>query len=141
MSYSGFSVLAWVKPECDLLKDVQDERAREQIEMQLLNDFRVLLSVRWNMEVTVQDIKGTRYAYGSNPRITVSERTLKAAIGDLADHIIFIRSIASVDAEALAEYSSCRKKWKVPESVTDSYSGWDYKEPAETSQGAKRKRF
>lgn len=141
MSYSGFSVLAWVKPDCDLYSELADDSAKTRVEQQLLRDFCTLLSVRWNMELTIQEIKGYKYAYGSNPRITVSDRTLKAAIGELEKHVLFIRSVASVDAETLADYSQCRKRWKVPESVTDSSYGWDSREPAETSQPAKRKRF
>lgn len=140
MSYSGFSVLAWVRPESSMLAGVS-ETAADNIAQQLLRDFICLLSVRWNMELNVVTIDGTKYAFGSNTRITASERTIRNAIGELVDHVDFIRSTASVNAEDLAHYRLCRAKWKVPEIVTDSTYGSGGSELPETSQPYKRKRF
>lgn len=140
MAYSGFSVLAWVRDDSSLLNGVSESVA-ESVTQQLLRDFICLLSVRWNMELTIQTIDGTKYAFGSNTRITVSERTLRNAIGELSEHVDFIRSIASVSAEDLAHYRICRVKWKVPEIVTDSTYGSGGSELQETSQPFKRKRF
>lgn len=86
-------------------------------------------------------IDGTRYAFGTNTRITASERTIRNAIGDLAEHVDFIRSTASVSAEDLANFRICKLKWKVPETVTDSTYGAGGSEPAETYRQAKRTRF
>lgn len=138
--YQGFSVLAWVKDDSSLLKDL-GHMTRDEIREEMLKDFCCLLSVRWHMEVTIVHIDGKRYAYGSNPRITVSERTIKNAIGTLSNHMEFVRSIASVSAEDLARYQQCKTKWSVPESVTDSSYGWDQREHQGTSQDLKRKRF
>lgn len=93
------------------------------------------------MEVTIKEINGIKYAYGTNPRITVSERTIKNAIGNLANHVEFIRSIASTSAEDLAAYEQCRRKWKVPESVSESSYGWEALGQARTSPESKRKRY
>lgn len=140
MSYSGFSVLAWVRDDTSLLEGVT-EHAADQVIQQLLKDFICLLSVRWNMELQVVTVNGVKYAYGCNTRITASERTIRNAIGDLAAHVDFIRSTASVGAEDLANYRSCKLKWNVPETVTDSTYGSGGSEPQETSQPFKRKRF
>lgn len=138
--FTGFSVLAWVKPDSPLLRDVTNEAA-EKITTQLLQDFRCLLSCRWNMDLTIAEYEGSRYAFGINTRITASERTIKNAIGDLHQHVDFIRSTASINFEDLARYKSCRVKWNVPDQVTEGSYGWGAAEPPETSQGAKRKRF
>lgn len=140
MAYSGFSVLAWVRDDSALTNGVS-ETAAENIHQQLLRDFVCLLSVRWNMELNIVTIDGTKYAFGSNTRITASERTIRNAIGELAEHVDFIRSVATVSAEDLAHYRLCRQKWKVPEIVTDSTYGSGGTEPPETSQPYKRKRF
>lgn len=140
MAYSGFSVLAWVRDDSSMINGVS-ETVAENISQQLLRDFVCLLSVRWNMELQILTIDGTKYAFGSNTRITVSERTLRNAIGELVEHVDFIRSVASVSAEDLAHYRICRAKWKVPEIVTESTYGSGGSEPPETSQQFKRKRF
>lgn len=140
MSYTGFSVLAWVRDESSMLDGVS-ETAADTITQQLLRDFICLLSVRWNMELQMITIDGTRYAFGTNTRITASERTIRNAIGDLSEHVDFIRSTASVSAEDLANYRICKLKWKVPETVTDSTYGAGGSEQAETYRQAKRTRF
>lgn len=140
MASTGFSVLAWVKPESSLIAGVS-ESAAEQIIQQLLRDFICLLSVRWNMELQIVTIDGMKYAYGTNTRITASERTITNAIGELSEHVGFLRSIASITAEDLARYRECRNKWKVPEIVTDSFYGAGGSEHQETSLPYKRKRF
>lgn len=93
------------------------------------------------MDMSIKDINGCKYAYGTNPRITVSERTIKNAIGGLANHVDFIRSIASTSAEDLASYEQCRRKWNVPESVSESTFGWEASGRPPTSPEPKRKRF
>lgn len=140
MAYTGFSVLAWVRDDCQMLEGVS-EAVADNVIQQLLRDFICLLSVRWNMEMQILTIEGNKYAFGVNTRITVSERTLRNAIGDLADHVDFIRSTSSIAAEDLAHYRLCRAKWKVPEQVTDSTYGSGGSEPQETFLHHKRKRF
>lgn len=140
MAFTGFSVLAWVKPESSLMTGVSEQSA-VNIEQQLLRDFVCLLSVRWNMEMQIVTVDGNRYAYGTNARITASERTIANAIGELNEHVGFIRSVASVAAEDLARYRQCRLKWKVPDLVSDSTYGAAQSDVPETSQPYKRKRF
>lgn len=86
-------------------------------------------------------IRGCQYAFGINNRITVADRTIRTAIGDLAQHVEFLRGTAQASAEDLANYKECKKKWKVPDQVTDSGSGWEPQEQAGTSSGTKRKRY
>lgn len=141
MAYNGFSVLAWVRDDSSLLKDVSDEAA-ERIRQQLLRDFCCLLSVRWNFDVTVVRYEGTDYAFGVNTRITAGERTIRNAIGNLSEHVDFLRGTPNSGYEQLADYRQCRLKWQVPDLVSDpSTSGWDQSERQETFQQAKRKRF
>lgn len=139
-SSTGFTVLAWVNPDSTLLQGVGEEAA-DRIATQLLRDFVTLLKFRWNMELTIMSIEGTSYAYGINNRITVADRTIKNAIGDLQNHIEFLRGTVQATADELAEYRQCKRKWRVPDQVTDSSSGWEPQEPAGTSRGAKRKLY
>lgn len=142
MSYNGFSVLAWVKRDSTLIANCSEESA-ERISRQLLRDFICLLSVRWNMDLTLCEHEGTKYAYGVNTRITASERTIKNAIGDLSNHVDFLKGTASTSSEDLANYRQCREKWKVPDEVTSTYSYYGSEDSAVpgTSQLIKRKRF
>lgn len=140
MAYTGFSVLAWVKPESSLLTGVSEQSAAH-VEQQLLQDFMCLLSVRWNMELHIVTVDGNKYAYGTNTRITASERTIMNAIGDLAEHVGFLRSTSATNADDLARYRQCRLKWRVPDQVTDSTYGAAQQELQETSLQLKRKRF
>lgn len=136
----GFSVLAWVKPSSTVLVGVEDPDSRQRLQKQLLNDFAVLVGTRWSMDVTVMHIDGQLYAYGNNTRITVGKSTLSNAIGDLCDHVEFLRSSSHSTADELVNYKQCKDRWKVPETVTDSTTGWEAQGQAETSTMIKRRR-
>lgn len=140
MATNGFSVLAWVKPDSPLIRDVSDD-AKARIEQQLLQDFTCLLGCRWNMDVHITSIDDVKYAFGINPRITASERTISNAIGTLSNHVQFLRGTANSTAEELARYKICKEKWNVPDEVSSSTYGWDPAEPQGTSNLAKRRRF
>lgn len=137
---TGFSVLAWVKDECKLTENL-DGVARERVERDLLSDFCTLLNFRWTMDVSLVTLDGQLYAFGVNPRITVSERTVRAAIGELSNHIDILRGSVSATADDLARYRACKRKWKVPDVTSDTGSGWERPEPAGTSMLNKRPRF
>lgn len=137
---NGFSVLAWVTEECIITQNLES-LARERMERELLTDFCTLLNFRWTMDVSILTIDGTLYAYGTNPRITVSERTVRTAIGDLSNHLGILRGTLSATAEDLARYRACKKKWKVPDVTSDTGSGWERPEQAGTSTPTKRPRF
>lgn len=137
---TGFSVLAWVKEDSSFLHDL-DPVAKERMQRELLSDFCILLAYRWTMDVNVITMHNTIYAFGINPRITASERTIKHAVGDLANHIDILRGTTSASAEDLVRYKECKRKWKVPDTVTDTGFGWDRQERAETSTAIKRLRF
>lgn len=93
------------------------------------------------MDMTLPQINGTWYAFGTNSRITVSQSTIRNAIGDLANHVDFLRGTSHSTAEDLANYKICKEKWRVPEQVTDSYSGWEANAQVGTSHTTKRPRF
>lgn len=141
MSHTGFAVLAWVKDECELLNQCTTEDARIRVIKQLLTDFNILIGMRWNMEMTLPCINGNWYAYGNNTRITVSNSTIRNAIGDLTQHLDFLRGTSHSTAEDLANFKICKEKWRVPEQVTDTSSGWELNARAETFHTAKRQRF
>lgn len=138
---SGFSVLAWVKDTSPLLQDVSEE-TRKRLIRELLRDFSSLLGVRWQMDINLIEYHNTQYAYGNNARITVGERTIRNAMGDLANHVEILRGGANSTAEDLANYKAAKAKWNVPDTVTDSTSsGWGGQEQAATSWAAKRQRY
>lgn len=140
---TGFSVLAWVKEEAhgDNPPLTEQMLARERFERELLADFCTLLNFRWTMDVQVITIDGTLYAFGVNPRITASERTIRAAIGELSNLVDILRGSVSATAEDLARYRACKKKWKVPDIASDTGSGWERPGHQETSTPIKRPRF
>lgn len=137
---TGFAVLAWVKEDSSFLHDLEGV-ARERMQRELLTDFSTLLSFKWTMDITVINVNNSLYAYGINPRITASERTIKLAIGDLANHVDILRGTTSASAEDLVRYKDCKKKWRVTDIASDTGSGWERQEPAGTSTAIKRLRF
>ncbi|UOH27037.1 nonstructural protein 3 [Galliform chaphamaparvovirus 7] len=147
MASPGFSVLAWVKDDSSMLQQIvcpnqeQAIQARQNVEQQLLRDFQTLLSVRWQMDVTLLTIHDHVYAYGINKRFNVSAKTIERAIGELIEHVEFLRSTPEFNAEDLVRYKECRAKWSVPEQVSDTSFGPEASVQAETSQSSKRKRY
>lgn len=136
----GFSVIAWVRSDSALIRNL-DEPAAERVSRQLLIDFNTLLGCRWNMELSIHTIGNRLYAYGANNRFSVSDRTIRNAIGTLTEHIDILRGSHTTSVEDLVHYKACKEKWQVPETVTESSSGWVEPEPAGTSHITKRRRF
>lgn len=142
MSFSGFSVLAWVKEDAPLLRNLEDPENIGSFKRQLLLDFNTLIGMRWQMEMQLVTIQGVQYAFGCCNRFSVGDRTIRNAIGTLASHVDFIRGTHHASPEDLANYKICKAKWKVPDTVTaDMSSGWDQQEPAGTSPTIKRPRY
>lgn len=146
MASNGFSVLLWCKAESSLLERIDPTRqhavlSRETMERELLQDAACLLGCRWSMNVTLDAYDNILYAYGTNNRITVSNATIHKALGDLNEHVDFIRSTPNTDFETLARYQRCRRKWNVPDQVSDTSSGWGDTESATTSVPTKRRRY
>ena len=136
---SGFTVLAWVKDDASLIKDLSAD-AKEIVKKELLADFCVLLSCRWSMDCHVITNRGEHYAYGINNRITVGMQTIRNALGDLANQLELIRGTSSASHEELINYRTCKRKWNVPDAVTESSYGWEHQEPPMTSHMSKRRR-
>lgn len=136
---TGFTLIAWVREDSPLLGNLSEE-ASTQMQNQLLNDFTLLLSVRWNMEFNIAPFDNTLYAFGQNNRITVSDRTVKNAIGELSNHVEFLRGSVKTSPQDLARYRECRKKWRVPDQTSDTSYGSEDTEYQGTSPFAKRKR-
>lgn len=140
MSYNnGFSILIWVKPDCVLLQNL-DICGKDEITKELLQDACTLLGIRWNVDISLVTINHTVYAFGYTLRFTASNSTIRNALGDLQDHVEFIRGSSANTAEDLERYKRCKQKWKVPES-TDHSSGWATDQQAETSRQPKYKKF
>lgn len=144
---AGFSVLLWTKPESPMLTTIclpnqtATIEAKQTVERQLLTEAAILLSVRWSFDVKVQLYNDTYYAFGVNPRFTVGNNTLRNALGELTEHIEFMKAGTSATFEDLCLFQECKRKWRVPDNVTESTSGWEQQEPGQTSRGSKRARF
>lgn len=141
MASTGFTVLAWVKDDTPLLEGDLSETTKDRIRTELLRDFCTLIGMRWGMEVDIVTHHGTQYAYGANGRFTVSTTTLRNAMGTLEAHVDILRGSTYATSEQLANYRVCKKKWTVPEIVTESSSGWGDNAQGETSQQSKRRRY
>lgn len=142
MAYGGgFSVLAWVKPTANVLANIADPASVDELQQLLLQDVCSLWGVRWGMDMALVTHDHRVYAYGTHTRITVSTSTLRNALGDLGDHIDFIRGTPHNTSQDLATYKACREKWKVEDATSESTTGWAEQGPGETSHGAKRKRM
>lgn len=137
----GFSLIVWVKEDSTLIQNVSDNN-RDIIIREILGDVETLIGHRWNLDVIIQSIQGTTYAYTNNTRFNVSGQTLKNALGDLTDHVEFQKGSCNCSAEQLVRYRMTKLKWKVPDQVTDpSISGWGEREQEQTSHPSKRKRY
>ncbi|UOH27049.1 nonstructural protein 3 [Galliform chaphamaparvovirus 10] len=142
----GFSILAWVDDDSPLLTEITHPNQqhtlerRTQVKQDLLHDFAALIGVRWSFDITLHVEAGEVYAFGVQPRFTVGTQTINNALGALGEHVKFIRSSPGTNLNDLIRYQQCKKKWGVPESVTESFSGWDQNPREETSTGTKRKR-
>lgn len=142
---TGFSLLLWVKPESTLLcpETLSEDYDRDSdgSAHSLLSDACTLLGMRWNVEFTISDHEGGKYAFGVVSRFTVSNPTIERALGDLIEHISFIRGNSANTFFELVRYKTCREKWKVKDQSTDSYSGPDETVRPSTSTGTKRRHF
>lgn len=141
----GFSLLLWVNPDSTLictetLSDTHDSDS-DRTGRGLLSDACVLLGMRWGLEFTISDYGGTSFGFGVITRFTVSNSTITRALGDLADHISFLRGNAHHTFQELVRYKECKEKWHVPDQVTESYSGQEDTARPQTSTGHKRQRY
>lgn len=140
MSYGpGFSILAWVKSDCVLTSGLSFD-TKDELERELLNDAATLWGVRWNIDISLVTINHTVYVFGSTIRFTAGNNTIRNALGELSEHIEFIRGTPANTADELERYKRCKMKWKVQE-TSDTHSGWEAQAQAETSRSDKRKRF
>lgn len=141
MSGLGFSLLAFVKSESSLLQDlVPDTTPYNDMCKEILKDVQCMWGVRWTTDFTLLQVEGKWFLHGNNNRFTVSNNTIRAALGRLAQHVDFVRSSANIGADDLIKYQKCLDKWGVEQNLT-STSGWDEQEQASTSIIGKRKRY
>lgn len=138
MSY-GFSLLAWVDPESPLLMGLDPRtEAHTQMQRTILEDVQALWGIRWGIDFTMLTINDQICVHGNNTRFQVSNTTIKAALGDLAEHIKWIRSTPNIGPEDLLKYREAMKKWNVEESTdTSSTSGAGRPEHPGTSKDRK----
>lgn len=139
MASPGFSILAWVNPESPLLMGL-DPRSSAYDEMQdeLLGDAQVLWGCKWGMDFTkITGLDNCRFLHGNNLRFVASNETIKQCLGNLAEHVYFLRSTPNITPEDLIKYKNCLKKWKVPTPDTTSSSGPDAKERPGTSHSSR----
>lgn len=140
---SGFAVLISVKATSRLIRGDLSKETKERIEREILTDACTLLSVRWNMDMTIIEHSTGLFAYGANHRFTVGEKTLNNALGELAAHLNITKTSASIGPEALIDYRKCKAKWNVQDQVTEgtsTYYGWPEEEQAGTSTSYKRQK-
>nr|WGD01534.1 hypothetical protein [Chaphamaparvovirus sp.] len=138
---NGFTILLWVRADTPLLNHTDDNDTRNRTMQALLGDASVLLGVRWSMDINITMLDGFPYAYGINTRFGISDKTLKTALGDLYEHVDFLRGSVNNTLDDLAKFRACKVKWSVPDQVTESTSGWEQREQPETLLSSKRKRF
>nr|QTE03791.1 MAG: hypothetical protein [Emberiza pusilla Chaphamaparvovirus] len=138
----GFSVLIWCKRDGRLLQNIEHAQTEEQIIKEMLADAQVLLGCRWSMNVDILQHQGIWYAYGVNTKFHVGKNTIRQALGELTEHVEFIRGNSHSSFEELVRYKECRVRWKVPDPDTldTSSSGWDDQAQPGTSTYGKRKR-
>lgn len=136
---NGFTVLAWVNPDSPMIDGLGRDACLE-MKKALLEDFKVLIGTRWTMDVVLIHKDYEVFAFGHNPRITVGEGTIRNALGELQEHVHFSKGTASNSADDLIAFKQCKDKWKVPEVVTTSTTGWPESQQASTSFSLKRKR-
>lgn len=136
----GFSVLCWVEPTSSLLANL-NAKSKTEMEQKLLEDVCTLWGMRWNMDIRIECIDDKYFAYGSNGRFMVGERTLTKALGDLADHVQFMKGGPNTTSKELANYKLCRDKWNVPVQVSDTIGGWETQTLQGTSIQPKQKRY
>lgn len=142
---TGFSLLLWVNPLSPLLtsETLSEEHDRDsaRIIRGLLTDAGILLGMRWNVECTIHDIEGDLYSFTIVSRFTVSNTGIERALGDLTEHIKFIRGNPANTLDELVRYKKCKERWRVPDPTTESTSGQEDTGRAGTSLGTKRHRF
>lgn len=138
---SGFTILAYVKPTSSLIDELHENERSKEVIRTLLEDCISLISIRWNMDMQIIVVRETMYAFGVNPRFTVSNQTIRNALGDLAEHVDFLRGTLQNTADELVKYKECRERWNVPEMVSESSYGSGDAAPGETPTSSKRRRF
>lgn len=92
------------------------------------------------MEFQLLQENGTYYIFGSTSRFIAGKERIRSALGELAEHIEFMRGSSANIAKDLIDYMAACRKWKVPEN-TESSSGWGSDTQEGTSSGKKRKTY
>lgn len=137
---TGCTILIWVDNDTWRLEGLEGS-ARFNQAKELLEDAGVLLSARWNLELSYVESGNVLYGFLSCPRFTIGSATIIRALGTLAGAIQFHRGAASDTAEGLIRYVQCKQKYEVPDQVSGDTSGETETGPTSTgSWGTKRQR-
>lgn len=115
-------------------------QAKQAMIRALLDDVAILMSGRWQLDVTISEHHGTMYAYTNCTKFNVSHSTMQKALGNLCDHVEFQKGPCNAPIEQNVNYRLCKLKWQVQDTVTEPTSyGWVGLEQDSTSQRGKRK--
>lgn len=136
---SGCTILVWVNDDSWRLKEVPLPE-RDNKRKELLEDAIVLLTGRWNMDSSITELNGVLYGHLVCPRFTIGVQTIIRALGDLSDSIFVHRGSSSDSAVALIKYIECKRKYAVPDVVSEGTSGEYNQESGSLTPWAKRQR-
>lgn len=140
MASLGFSILLYVRDDSTVVQDLSLD-SRDAMEKELLDDAKILIGGKYGMDMTDHTgQRSKRYAYGINPRLTPANHTIRTALGNLANHVDFIRGNTHQTPEDLIRYKEAKERWKVEEPDSTG-SGAAEPGPAWTSTSSKRTRY
>lgn len=131
----------YVKPTSSLLDPLHESERSAEVINTLLSDAMVLIGIRWSMDMQKLTNNGNQYAFGLNQRFTVSNATIRNALGELTEHVDFLRGTVQNTADDLIRFKECRDRWNVPEIVSEGSSGWGEQAQVETPTSSKRRRI
>nr|QMI57954.1 hypothetical protein [Wood duck chaphamaparvovirus] len=119
---SGCTLLVWIDNESWRLENM-DSNQKEDKKKELLEDAIILLSGRWNMESTIMESNGIVYGFLVCPRFVVGIPTVIRALGDLGGHVHIHRGGPTDSGKQLIRYVECKKRYNVPDVVSEGSSG------------------
>ncbi|QMI57836.1 hypothetical protein [Chestnut teal chaphamaparvovirus 3] len=119
---NGCTILLWADDASWRLEGMEGT-ARDDKKKEFVDDAVLLLSIRWNLEPHIVESKGVLYGFLVCPRFNIGSQTIKRALGALHDSIEFHRGSGTDTATNLIRYIECKKKYQVPDIVSEGSSG------------------